>query len=180
MVRTSVRHVFPQNVCPWKSSELHEFAFTDIHAIIAKPIKDLWLCEPTGLELVGVRWLTNISCTRIRITRDRDTEILVRNESGIAHIPASYVSHGYRKWRPSRLVSSRLDSSSPRFESCSRLYTFSLFSPWRGGKICSLYSEQGMLPGILMADLNVKHAGAGSLCTVIFGRLLKFPPVLLA
>lgn len=107
MVRTSVRHVFPQNVCPWKSSELHEFAFTDIHAIVAKPIKDLWLCEPTGLELVGVRWLTNISCTRIRITRDRDTEILVRNESGIAHIPASYVSHGYRKWRPSRLVSSR-------------------------------------------------------------------------
>lgn len=37
-----------------------------------------------------------------------------------------------------------------------------------------------MLPGILMADLNIKHGGAGSLCTVIFGRLLKFPPVVLA
>lgn len=37
-----------------------------------------------------------------------------------------------------------------------------------------------MLPGILMADLNVKHGGAGSLCTVIFGRLLKFPLVVLA
>lgn len=37
-------------------------------------------------------------------------------------------------------------------------------------------SEQGTLPGILMADLNVKHR-AGSLCTVIFGRPLKFPPV---
>lgn len=40
-------------------------------------------------------------------------------------------------------------------------------------------SEQGTLPGILMADLNVKRR-AGSLCTVIFGRPLKFPPVVLA
>lgn len=76
-------------------------------------------------------------------------------------------------------TASRLDSS-PRLDTCrSRLRTFSLFIVTRG-KICSLYSEQGMLPGILMADLNVKHGGAGSLCTVIFGRLLKFPPVVLA
>ncbi|XP_076172162.1 uncharacterized protein LOC143149045 [Ptiloglossa arizonensis] len=35
----------------------------------------------------------------------------------------------------------------------------------------------GILPGILTADLNVKHAAAGipgSLCRVIFGRLLRF------
>lgn len=129
MVTNETCHVFPENVCPWKSSELHEFAFTDIHAIVAKPIKDLWLCEPTGLELVDIRWLTNISCTRIRITRDRDTEILLRNESGIAHMPASCVSHGYRKWR-SRLVSTLPHDSTLVV----RGYVLFRFSPWRGEK----------------------------------------------
>lgn len=127
-------------------------------------------CEPTGLELVGIRWLTNIPCTRVSGLFALVTQkILLRNESGIAHIPASYVF-------PTDIESDRRRRSSSRFDTCrSRfIHTFSLFA--KGENMLCYISEQGTLPGILMADLNVKHR-AGSLCTVIFGRPLKFPPV---
>lgn len=99
-------------------------------------------------------------------------KILLRNESGIAHIPASYVF-------PTDIESDRRRRSSSRFDTCrSRfIHTFSLFA--KGENMLCYISEQGTLPGILMADLNVKRR-AGSLCTVIFGRPLKFPPVVLA
>lgn len=127
-------------------------------------------CEPTGLELVGIRWLTNIPCTRIRITRARDTENSAsKRKRNRPHTRLLRFSHGYRKWSTSSILESRFDTCRSRF-----IHTFSLFA--KGENMLCYISEQGTLPGILMADLNVKHR-AGSLCTVIFGRPLKFPPV---
>lgn len=129
-------------------------------------------CEPTGLELVGIRWLTNIPCTRIRITRARDTENSAsKRKRNRPHTRLLRFSHGYRKWSTSSILVPIRHLS---FEVYTHFFAFR-----QRGKYARYISEQGTLPGILMADLNVKHR-AGSLCTVIFGRPLKFPPVVLA
>lgn len=126
-------------------------------------------CEPTGLELVGIRWLTNIPCTRIRITRARDTENSAsKRKRNRPHTRLLRFSHGYRKWSTSSILVPIRHLS---FEVYTHFFAFR-----QRGKYARYISEQGTLPGILMADLNVKHR-AGSLCTVIFGRPLKFPPV---
>lgn len=94
-----------------------------------------------------------VSCTRIRITRDRDTEILVRNESGIGrlHTVDARVSHGYRKWGPRLSI---LPHDLPDLRCYTRLYIFSLFTVTRGKKYIYIYMLVILRAGYASRNLN--------------------------
>ena len=126
------------------------------HAIIAKPIKDLWLYEPTGLELVGIRWLKNVSDLCARVS---GLIAIVTKKFRLRTIAESFVRTSFS--RISRVKEEKGKKKKRKEESYSSIVRRLYFSLWPREKSTLVIFRPGMLPGILIADLNVKHTATG-------------------
>lgn len=108
---------------------------------------------------------TRLVCTRIRITRERDTEIRPRPiaESLCHAVLANLVLTDIENHRPPPHLRPFPDST--REESYSRsvrgLCFLRVTFHRDAEKSMLVIFRAGMLPGILTADLNVKHAATG-------------------
>lgn len=90
-------------------------------------------------------------CTRVRINRDRDTEISPSNDRGIVRANVVLTD----------IESERRKGGKQERKKVTRALFAAYTSHYDPEKSMLVIFRPGMLPGILIADLNVKHTATG-------------------